>query len=343
MLVLSSQEIEAICRDIDPVLAVREALILHAAGDTHLPAEAYLAWDAPRGGRARTLNMPGFVGGSINAIGTKIINGNPRNIEHDLPRASGLTLLFDANTARVTCLLDAAFISALRTAAVSFLCVEKLHLPVPVHLGVCGAGYLAQHHILLLAARCQVDEISIYDINHERSEKLRDYLKSCGIRVPIILPNSIEELASKATCLIAATTTTTPYIRYNMIKSGAVLINISLDDFCSDVFMKADQLFVDDLSLISADEHRLLGRLIRDGEIVGPNDKASNDKGSKAARPISGTIGGLLSGAYSARVTKHDIILVNPFGMAIEDVAVAQAIYREALEKGVGLRLMEDN
>jgi ornithine cyclodeaminase len=320
----------------DPVAAVREALILHAAGDAGLPAEAYLAWDAPQGGRARTLNMPGFVGGSISAVGTKIINGNPHNIELGLPRASGVTLLFDRNTARPICIMDAAFISALRTAAVSLLCLQALRGPKALRIGVSGAGYLALHHILLLANRCKVDRISIYDTKQRRAEALKEAILSRGIKTPIDIVDSIEALVGEATCVVTTTTTSTPYISLDMISPGTLLINVSLDDFDRDVFLGADKLYVDDWPLISADEHRLLGRLTREGLVVNRGDPPP-----RGGRAIDGTIGQLLSGTCQGRGHDHEIILVNPFGMAIEDIAVAQGLYRQAVSQSRGHQILE--
>jgi N-[(2S)-2-amino-2-carboxyethyl]-L-glutamate dehydrogenase len=331
MLILPSSEVETLCGLVDPVSAVRDALRLHGTGETCLPAEAYLAWDEPGGGRARTLNMPGMLGGSVNAIGTKIINGNPRNVERGLPRASGLTMLFDRESAQIVCLLDAAYISALRTAAV---CIDKLHTSAPLRLGVCGAGYLAYQHIQLVATRRAIGETTIYDVKRERAERLRDKLGMQEGRATISVAGSAEELVAKATCLVAATTTLQPYITYQMIRPGTLLINISLDDFHSDVFMRADRLYIDDWSLISSDQHRLLGRLIRDGKVV----RTSHDA-AMGARAIDGTIGELLSGTCQGRIADSDIILVNPFGMAIEDIAIAQAVYQKAIERNVGHQL----
>ena len=338
MLVLSSREVEAICRTLDSVSIVREALVLHAGGDAKLPAEAYLAWDAPEGGRARTLNMPGMVGGSIDAVGTKIINGNPHNVERGLPRASGLTLLFDKNTGRPVCIMDAAFISALRTAAVSLLCLQALHGPAAIRLGVSGAGYLALHHILLLANRCKMDRISIYDTKRSRAEALQKEIRSRGMQLPIYLSESVRSLVGEATCVLTTTTTSTPYISYAMIEPGALLINVSLDDFDRDVFLRADKLYVDDWSLVSADEHRLLGRLSREG-LVADRDTPS----PRGGRVIDGSIGQLLAGNCRGRMHEREIILVNPFGMAIEDIAVAQNVYRQAIAQCIGQQISESS
>src|SRR5262249_34545057 len=122
-----------------------------------------------------------------------------------------------------------------------------------------------------------------------------------------------------------------------MLRPGTLLINVSLDDFQSDVFIKADRLYVDDWSLISADHNRLLGRLIRDGKVVNSGRRTAD-----GGRPIDGTIGEVLSGLCRGRTSEREIILINPFGMAIEDIAVAQAIYHKAVEKNLGHRLMPD-
>ena len=342
MLLLSSHDVERTCRETDVVGAVREALILHAAGDTRLAPEAYMAWDAPGGGRARTLNMPGFVGGAVNAVGTKIINGNPANIERDIPRASGVTALFDRDTARIICLMDGAFISARRTAAVSELCVEKLHVAAPVCLGVCGAGYLALHHVEALAHRMGLERLLVYDLHRERAEALCARAMAAELCPRAAVADTAAELGRQSTCIVAATTTTTPYIDYEMIAPGTVLLNISLDDFAADVFLRADKLYVDDWALITADQNRLLGRLARDRLVVDPRRSAS---GGPAAGPraIEGTIGELLAGICLGREREGEIILVNPFGMAIEDIAVAKAVYDRALAMNIGQRIMEES
>ena len=42
LLYLSSDDVILACEEVDPVAAVREALVLHANGMVRLPAEAYL-------------------------------------------------------------------------------------------------------------------------------------------------------------------------------------------------------------------------------------------------------------------------------------------------------------
>ena len=123
---------------------VADALARLAAGEAEVPDEAVLRWEPRAGGMARTLNMPGFIAGPVPVLGTKIINASTDNPSRGLPRAAGLTLLFNPVTARPEAILQGAGISGLRTAAVSTLAALHLRTAGPQTLGVIGAGPIAQ-------------------------------------------------------------------------------------------------------------------------------------------------------------------------------------------------------
>src|SRR5205085_2667784 len=110
LLYLTEADVELACREVDPLACVFEALAAHAAGEVDLPDEAVLRWEPSGGGAARTLNMPGLIAGAVPVVGTKIINASGRNPASGLPRASGLTLLFNPVTARPEAILQAASI-----------------------------------------------------------------------------------------------------------------------------------------------------------------------------------------------------------------------------------------
>jgi ornithine cyclodeaminase len=52
---------------------------------------------------------------------------------------------------------------------------------------------------------------------------------------------------------------------------------------------------------------------------------------------IIGDIGELLLGKIPGRQSENDITLFKSLGLAVEDVASANHIYKKALEKGVGI------
>lgn len=341
ILYLSQKDVRQACQEIDSVAVIREVLRLHGTGETILPEEAYLSWKNKQGEAVRSLNMPGHISGDLNISGTKIINGNIHNPTRGLPRASGLTLLYDDLSARVVCLMEGAYISSLRTASVTALAIDVLKGHEIHDLAVIGAGALARAHIVLLIQRLpELRTIRLYDLDVERIYALKKELSTFlhTHQVAFQLSSSAAEAIQGAQCIVPTTTTTTGYIQYAWLLPGAILVNVSLDDALPEVVLKADQIIVDDWPLVKSDSRRLLGRLYRQGLIIGPDDPLDPHTES-AARRIDAQLGEVIAGKKPGRQKLDDIVYVNPFGLAIEDVAMAAHVYQTALKLGIGIWL----
>lgn len=334
LLYLAGEDVREICKDIDSVALIREVLRLHGSGETILPDEAYLAWSTEKQETVRSLNMPAYVGGKFGAAGTKIINSNPRNSARGLPRANGLTLLFDPATGQVICVMEGARISALRTASVTFLSVGLLTGPPIRRMAVIGAGVIGATHIELGAKTLpSLEGIVLFDINSSVAEALARKLEALlGNGIAIKVAESALKAVRDADVIIPATTATAGYIPYDWLKRGAIVINVSLDDLLPDAFLKADLLFVDDWNLVRTDSRRLLGRMYREGLVAGPKDSLP----AEAVRNVDGELGDLVLARHPGRRSLEDIIVVNPFGLGIEDVAFAARIFEIAKMKGYG-------
>lgn len=334
ILYLARRDVEKVLETIDVVGTVRRALVAHATGRALLPPESYLAWEAPDGTPARSLAMAGSIDGSV---GTKVINANPANPAAGLPRADGLTLLFDPLTARVRAVLAAAPLSAARTAAVTVVGARALGAPSIRTTAVIGAGELAAAHVCLLAAHLpDLREIRVFDIDRLRAGALVDRfaapLRRRGIRV--IVSGRPEDAIRGSSLVVPVTTTVDGYIRRSWLSPGTLLVHVSLDDALPEVVLEADRVFVDDWELVRGDERRLFGRMIRAGTLTGPGE-APPERG----RTVDGTLGQVLTGAVPGRRTDDDVIVLNPFGMAITDVAMAAVLAAAATQRGIGTPL----
>jgi ornithine cyclodeaminase/alanine dehydrogenase-like protein (mu-crystallin family) len=334
MLYLNRREVEQACAEIDPVAVIAGALALHSRGEAVAPDEAYLAWTNPLGEGARSLNMPGWLGGSAPVVGTKIINGNPANSARGLARASGLTLLFDPISARISCVLEAAHISSLRTASVTALSADLFRGAAVESLAVIGAGALAAAHLSLLPHRLPaLRHVRLFDLDRARAGALWEQFAGALAQrdVCLSLVDSAEEAIRPAQLIVPVTTTTTGYIPYQWLQPGAILVNISLDDALPDVALRAGKLFVDDWHLVKTDSRRLLGRMYRDGLIDGPDAPPTG-----RARRVDAQLGDVVLGARPGRTSTDEVVLVNPFGLSIEDVALAAEVHATARRLGIG-------
>jgi N-[(2S)-2-amino-2-carboxyethyl]-L-glutamate dehydrogenase len=344
ILYLSREDVSRACAELDIIGIVRAALSLHGEREVTLPDEAYLRWNVGDGKWARSLNMPCYLGGRYKTPGTKIINRNMEPEGQRISRVSGVTLLFDQATGRVTCIMEASTISGLRTAAATAISAELFGRQPIRCLALIGAGTLADYHLSVLPARLTgLDQIALFDIQYRKAARLAGIhqrrLADMGIELSVV--DSAEEAIRATELVVPVTTVTSGYIPYDWMRPGALLVNISLDDPLPEVALSSDRVFVDDWHLVAADDRRLLGRMIRQGLVTAPLDRQgiAPVRDGQSARAVTAELGQVINGQAMARGDDDEIILVNPFGMSIEDIAVGVHVYQTALLRGLGQTL----
>ena len=153
------------------------------------------------------------------------------------------------------------------------------------------------------------------DLDHGRARAVADTTRGTAVA-------RREEVIGAADLIIAATTSCEPYLGLAEVPAGSLVINVGLDDCTEDLLLGADQLVVDDWTLVADDPHRLLGRLIRAGKVAGPVPELAQVVAHQhvTTRPT-------------------DRVVVNPFGLAIHDVALASAVDQLARQRGLGVSL----
>lgn len=329
--VLSNVDVADALDRLDPVAVVRETLVLHSGGATTLPDEAYLPWHTETGATARSLALPGAVWGDRPAIGLKVINSSLENPDRGLPRAQGLTLLFDRATARPVAMMPAAAVSATRTAACTLLSLRLLAVPGVRRVAVLGCGALARTHLDLLAAEIPGARFVLHDLVPGRAETLA---AERGAEVA----GSAREAVEGAGLVVCTTTVTEGYLALDWLAPGALVAHVSLDDVLPEVVLGADLLVVDDWGLVAADDRRVLGRMWREGAVTGPGGERYADDG-RPGRRVDTTLADLAVGAHPGRAGERDVVLSNPFGMGVLDVALAAAVLDTAVADGRGTTL----
>jgi ornithine cyclodeaminase len=359
MLYLSRADVLAACAQVDVCAAVEDALGQHAAGRSVLPDEAYLGWQAPDGTAARSLAMPGGLpgtgadgagadgagadaaradrAGAGGVLGLKVINGSLGNPARGLARAEGLVLLFDPLTARVRVLMEAAHISALRTAAVTAVTARRLAAPGLDRVAVLGCGALARAHLMLLPGVLSgLSRATLFDTDPARAESLAADLRAAGWTAATVAADA-RECVRDALLVVTATTTTTGYIAYDWLAPGCLVAHVSLDDVLPDVVRRAGTVLVDDWTLVSTDRRRLLGRMYAAGELRAPDGTYHPDSAPAPDAPrVTTTLPEIVAGRHPGRTDPDDVVLSNPFGMSVLDLAVAGRVHEVAVRTGAG-------
>lgn len=125
----------------------------------------------------------------------------------------------------------------------------------------------------------------------------------------------------EAELVVPCTVADAPYIPFDWLAPGTFVSNISIMDVEPDAYVRVDKLVVDDWDQCNR-ERKTINQLVMDGRL--------------SREGLHAELGEIVRGDRPGRTDRDERILLNPMGMAIEDVACAAAVYRQALARGAG-------
>ncbi|TDQ00502.1 ornithine cyclodeaminase family protein [Labedaea rhizosphaerae] len=337
---LSRDDVKRALATIDPVEVITETLRLHSEDRVGLGEEAYLPWLTPNGFANTSLAMQGavdFDDGYV--VGVETVNESPGNPALDLPRAQGLTILLDRETARPRAVMETAYLRALRAATVTAIAARTLGAPGMTTMGFLGCGTQAKAHLTVLAETVPtLTDVRLFDIDPVRANRFRE---QAAVRHPgmdfHVVPTA-RDCVTGADLVVTMTTVTDGYLAWDWLSPGTLVSCVSLDDLLPEVVQRCDLLVLDDWDLVSVDHRRLLGRMYRTGDLLSPIGLVDDHAGgpSTSARKVDTTLGEIVTGVHQGRCTDADIVVCNAFGMAALDIAVAHRVASAAERTGLG-------
>jgi alanine dehydrogenase len=289
--------------------AVRDAFVAHARGEWSMPPKVYIT-NYPAGDfRA----MPAIGGG--HAL-LKWVTSFPGNPARGLPTVTGLVVLSDSEDGRLLAVLDAAAVTALRTAAAGVLAADTLCRPEASSYAVVGCGVNGAEAARMLVAHGA--KPIVWDVDEKRRRLVAERL---GARVA---SSAREALA----CEVVLTVTPGSRVLYpeGSLESGQ---HVSL--------MGADGPGKAEVALGELGRAHLF---CDDWEQASHGGELAAGLGSGAVRREDVTeLGAVLTGEADGRRSAGDITLFDSTGLAIQDLAIAKAAYARRDE--IDLRTIE--
>ena len=174
---LSAADVLAAMPDIDERLTLAERTMTALVADAELPPKIGVH-PRPEGSFAHA--MPAHLrgadaDGSGDLLGMKWVAGFGTNNELGLPAINAVVVINDAATGRPTAILDGGPITAMRTAAVSGVAIQRF-APVMTNraprAALIGAGVQGHSHLAVLGRVLPGVALSLFDRHPERAEAL---------------------------------------------------------------------------------------------------------------------------------------------------------------------------
>lgn len=296
---------------------VGQTYVAHARGRSSNPPSGFLRF-ADRPG-SRIIALPASLLDEPRVDGIKWIASYPTNHDLGLPRASSVMILNDPVTGFPYACLEAAQISATRTAASAALAWRELRAPGRTgdSLGIIGSGPIAATTVrFLLAAGMEPARVSVFDLDHERSkgfaERLREVLPDAQVEAAA----SAEDAVRAHDTVLLATTAGVPHVHdATWFDHRPLVLHLSLRDLDPSIVLGSLNV-VDDATHATSSQTSL--------------HLASDDAGIDALDIV--TIADVMTGEAGA--TTDRTIVFAPFGMGILDLAVARFVHEQARDDG---------
>ena len=300
--------------------AIAEAAGIVSAGDFAQPIKPYLRYGDPRN---RIIAMPAFVGGAVDAAGIKWIASFPGNLDRGIARAHSVVILNRASTGEPHAIINTPLLSVIRTASVSGLMLQRARAARgrrPVRVAILGWGPIGQYRARMCAALLGDDlaRLSVYDPRPISGATLDGFA-----REPVVA-KSWQEAYDDADVVITCTVSAQPYINRRP-KPASLQLNVSLRDYRTEIFPYVrDGIVVDDWDEVCREQ----------------TDIEMMHKECGLKRSQTRSLFEVIEDDRWLRALASDAVLMfNPMGMAVFDIAIATHYARAARHAGVGVDL----
>lgn len=299
--------------------ALVEALKQAFRGDITVPLRHHHTVPQPGRGSATLLLMPGWSAGepAERFLGCKIVTVFPDNAAAGQPSLHGSYLLMSGATGAPLALMDAAALTAWRTAAASALASTYLAREDAAHLVMIGAGALAPHLVRAHAAVRPIKRVTLWNRTRSRAISVAFGLTVSGIDVMVAEADDLESAVAEADIVCCATLASAPLLRGRWLRPGT---HVDLVGGFTPKMREADDEAVR-RARIYVDSRA--GALKEAGDVVIPLRRKVIAKAD-----IRGDLFGLCRGTAKGRTTDKQITLFKSVGTAIEDLAAAILVWR---------------
>jgi len=321
ILILNYDEVERLLPMQECVEVMAEALAALSSGQLHQPLRMVVR---PPDAVGLMGLMPAYRAGAQATYGLKAVCVFPGNTALGKDAHQGSVTLFSGATGELLALLNASAITAIRTGAVSAVATRLLAREDAGELALLGTGVQARSHLAAMACARPIRRARVVSRDPDHARAFAAELRPL-YPFPIEPAANPEAAVRGADIVVTATTAAEPVIRREWLAPGthinAVGSSIPTTRELDTATLAAAELFVDrrESTLNESGDYLFA---MREGAI-GPDH-------------IRAEVGELLLGAQPGRSSAAAITVFKSLGLAVEDLAAAEYVYRQAQAQGAG-------
>jgi alanine dehydrogenase len=267
--------------------------------------------------------MPAHVD-DVNKMGVKVISVFPGNMGTEYDSHQGEVLLFETQHGRLQATVDASEISAIRTAAVSGVATRLPANQDSSKLAILGSGVQARVHLEAMRLARDITQVMVWSRTWSHSQAFAQQ-EAARNGLPITAAATAAEAVAGADIRCTTSGATEPILKGGWLAPGTHVNAVG-----------SSVPFARELDTLAIIKSRLIvdrreSTLNEAGDFLIPKQEGTIDDGH-----ILGEIGESLLGEVIGRESSEQITLFKSLGLTVEDIAAANYIYQQALERQAG-------
>lgn len=251
-------------------------------------------------------------------FGVKLISVFPANPAAGHPAIQGGILLFDSHKGSPLALVEAASITAIRTAAASAAATKVLANPASRRLAILGCGVQAASHLEAMLAVRSVDEVRIWGRDFEKAKVFvanQSSVSPTTLRACL----TVEEAVADADIVCTVTGAQQPILEGRWLAPGVHLNLVGAHS--------ATTREVDGLTLHGT---RIFTEVSEFARAEAGDILLALAEGAIEEADIVGEIGEVIDGKVVGRTNSCDITAYKNLGNTAQDLAAAYHVYKQA-------------
>ena len=307
------------------IKAMRNAFMALGEGRVEMPPRAVTPVPDQD---ASHLSMPCYIGGAEHVLCVKVVTFFPQNPAKGEPTTQAVILLSDPGTGAPLAVMDAEYITLIRTGAVSALATQLLSREDARALGVFGTGEVGFWQIAAVKEVRSIESVYVCSLDTERAGPFCKRVENeLGLDATFLEDGGWLVRQSDVVCL--ATSSKTPVLHGRDVRPGTHVNGVGsfTPDMCeTDTEFVAKARVVVDL---------LSAARVGAGEII-----AAEAEGAFSWSDAT-ELSSLVASPPRQR-DGDDITFFKSVGLAVQDAVVAPIVLRRAKELGLGTKFEID-
>ena len=238
-----------------------------------------------------------------------------------------LVMLYDFESGQLLACIEAGRLGQIRTGAASGLATKYMAKKDAATVGVFGSGFQARTQLEAVCTAAKIRQAKVYSRRQERREEFANQMSE-RLHLEVKAVDSPQDCVADADVVVTITSAREPVFQGKDLAPGAHVnaaggnhwLRREVDE---DTVTRAEVIVVDDLEQAKAECGDLMWL------------EARGSFRWNMAHELQEIVSGRLPGRPSAQ----SITLFESMGVALEDIAAAQLVYRKAKEQGIGQEL----